>query len=931
MESVKLNNAQQEAVNYCDGPLLIVAGPGTGKTRTIIEKISYLVKNAPKKYDPNKILVVTFTVKAAEELKERLRKSLGDDVETMQISTIHSFCQKMLETFSEYHSLGTAFEVMDEMEQFIFVNSKYRNFGLNEHTDKIKNIDSLINFYNTITENDIDIKELILELRRRRASKLEIDIAKSYELYIAHLNKMNPMRLDFAMLQREFYHLLLKNNEVLEKVREMFDYIFVDEHQDTNPIQDAIIRLISKPKYNITAVGDEDQSIYGFRGASIENFRSFTKRYPNSKIIKLEENYRSPEEIVKTFDEFMRPHRTLEKTIISKKGPGSKPILIKSESPYEEAVNVVEWIKQLKENNNVNYGDIAILFKSVKHHANEIIEMLKEEKIPYVVYGDSSLMRQEEIINTLVLMALVNEYDLEKYYYGKNLLKNETLIKSQLLNLDEKTKEYFKGKNIKDFFNYNYDSLERFGAPKKDIEMLINLKNLKEKKPDKPQLNLFYDLMEITHYLERLYLMHETGADPYAELKLKNLAKFSVILNKVHRITRSKKFNTLMYHLGRMPENKMEDAATVEDEDAVKIMTIHQAKGLEFPVVIIGGITQRRFSANNFGDNLIVEIPEHLLLNKKRYDPNEELRHAFYVAMSRAQKVLAMSYIDGQKWKKSEFITEIENRLGKNWFIKKEDYSEIFGENDHYVSPPEKRLMTFSAVDHYIICPFRFYLTYVLEFQTPEGERQVYGTVVHNCLKKLHSLMAQKKEINVIDIVDIVDTYCKEENTRKYRDGLITDLYHYYEDIREYVKEIIDVERPFSHVSSDLIINGQVDLVIKNKDDELEIVDFKAHKKEGIKQTNVDIQLRTYNMVLNSLYGQKISKISAYAFKDRVRVEFSNSDGEIEKTKQIIEEVEKSINEGKFYRNWKCRLCNSKTDGRCPFYAICYNIEEGDK
>ena len=139
------------------------------------------------------------------------------------------------------------------------------------------------------------------------------------------------------------------------------------------------------------------------------------------------------------------------------------------------------------------------------------------------------------------------------------------------------------------------------------------------------------------------------------------------------------------------------------------------------------------------------------------------------------------------------------------------------------------------------------------------------------------------------------------------------------------------MERPFSHVSSDLIINGQVDLVIKNKDDELEIVDFKAHKKEAIKQTNVDIQLRTYNMVLNSLYGQKISKISAYAFKDRVRVEFSNSDGDIEKTKQIIEKVEKSINEGKFHRNWGCRLCNSKTDGKCPFYAICYNIEKGDK
>lgn len=305
----KMTEQQEKAIKYVESPLLIVAGPGTGKTRVIIEKIKYLIENG---FDPNRILVSTFTIKAADELKDRLRLQLGDKVESMQISTIHSFCHKMLQSFPEYHNFGNIFDVLGELDQFLYVNRNYWNYGLRDYINEI-NVEELINFYNKCTENNVNPKELIKYYEKNNSSKKELAIAKSYKIYLDMLLDLNDTKLDYALLQREFYFLLQNNPDVLNKVREMYDYILIDEYQDTNPIQDAIFKLIAEPKYNITVVGDEDQSIYGFRGASINNFRTFLDRYPGAKKLELEENFRSNKEIVSCFDKFMKPHRTFKK------------------------------------------------------------------------------------------------------------------------------------------------------------------------------------------------------------------------------------------------------------------------------------------------------------------------------------------------------------------------------------------------------------------------------------------------------------------------------------------------------------------------------------------------------------------------------------------------------------------------------------------
>jgi len=919
----KLTKQQLKAVEYTDCPLLIVAGPGTGKTKVLTEKVIYLVKN--KGYDPNRILVSTFTVKAAEELKERLRLSLGNKVENMQISTIHSFCQKMLQTFPEYHNFGNIFDVLDELDQFIFVNKNYWNYGLKDNISDI-DVDELINFYNKCTENDVSPRELVKYYKQHNKPSIEVAIARSYEIYLGNLLNPNDTKLDFSLLQREFYHLMLNNPDVLETVRGMYDYIFIDEYQDTNPIQDAIFKLIAEPSYNITVVGDEDQSIYGFRGASIKNFRTFLQRYPGAKKLELEENFRSCQEIVESFDKFMKPHRTFEKKIYTNNSCFSKPVLISSENKFDEAKAVASFIKKLNHKHNIRYEDIAILFKSVKFHAPEIIDELEKNNIPFIVKGDSSLLSQDEIKDFLVLMLYVNDY--EPNSYQSKWLFDHDVLSCEFLSLEEDTIEKLKD-NVDIYHlleSFDYDKLQRLNIGKEDIKRLINLRNLKKQQSKNKisQLHLFYKILDATEYHYRLFKDLESKKDGNAEIKIRNLSKFSNLIYKFEQNTYSKEFKTFIYHLGSIPDNKMEDAASYEDVDAVRVMTVHQAKGLEFPVVIMAGVTNRRYNRNQQEDEFIIEIPPDLMLDKHVFDRGEEVQRTFYVGFSRAKKMVAVSTIDGRGSKPSGFIEEI----GFDMFISPEEFDKKLSDDDHYKPVKETTKLSYSSVSAYIDCPFRFYMRDYLGFQTPIDYFQTYGVIVHNSLKKLHVLIKEGRDIDIQDVIAIVDMYCKDDDSRKkWRDELITDIWQYYEKTPGFIKKVVDVELPFSYIDSNLVVNGQADLVIKNMDDELEIIDYKSRYKEGLGRMNVDIQLRLYNIALNNKYNGEIKKISAYTFKDNSQTRFGNTEKELDDTKKLVASISESIEDKKFDRNWHGAFCESKA-GKCEFYYLCKKLEE---
>lgn len=909
----ELNTKQKKAIKHTHTPLLIVAGPGTGKTRVIIEKVIYLVEE--KNIDPNRILVSTFTIKAANELKERLRKRLGDDVEGMQISTIHAFCKKMLEMFPEHLSYGNLFEVMDELDQFIFVNKNIWNFGLKDYIKEIK-VDSLINFYNRATENDVDPDKLIEKLKHINATKMEKDIAQSYQIYFAHLTNPINTKLDFALLQREFFHLLVDHPEVLEKIRGMYDYILIDEYQDTNPIQDAIFRMIAEPNYNVTAVGDEDQSIYGFRGASLENFRSFLKRYPEADKKILNKNYRSSVEIVHTFDTYMKPYRTFDKEIVAVKDNFCNPIVLTSGSFKKEGETIVDFIEKLVKHHDVKYGDIAILFKSVKNHSKHIVKTFKELGIPHVVYGDSALLSQKNVLDMLFLLGLVNEYEFNEYDKKKKFKGN--ILRSEILNLEEHSIEKLDGINQYCLFGQINDiKLKQFGICDKDISKLIDLKNLKKslKRNNISLLKQFYKILDITGFHGKLF----ENFNDEKELELRKLALLSKLINKFVENTGSREFSTFLYHINTIPEKKMEDTPQIDDKDVVKMMTIHQAKGLEFPVVILGGITEKRYNFSE-GEDHLIDIPKELMLDKTNFDGDAELRRALYVGMSRAKKLLAFSTIHGKRSKPPEFIDNISRKTDVETLDKNLD--------EHYEAPKEKKRLTYSSINTYLSCPFWFYLRDLINFEIPIAYFQKYGIIVHSCLRKIHIEIKAGKQLSIKDIVKIVDTYCKDDDSKnKWRNELITDLWRYYQDTSNFIGEVVDVELPFSCIVQDIVTTGTVDLVIKNKNDEYEIIDYKARRKEGINKLNVDIQLRMYNLALNEKYDKPIEKISGYTIKDNEQTFFSNCEKDINGTKQLLQNISESMEAKKFERNWGSQFCETST-GKCDFYYLCKRLEE---
>lgn len=909
-----LTSKQQQAVAYTDGPLLIVAGPGTGKTRVLIEKAIYLVNE--REIGPNKILVCTFTIKAANELKERLRQRLGDSVENMQISTIHSFCKKMLETFPAHINFGNIFEVMDELDQFIFVNKNFWNFGLAKFHQEV-DVSSLINFYNKATENNVDEEKLIEKLCGSDISEFEMAIAKSYKYYLSTLLNPDNPRVDFALLQREFYRLIKKNHDVLDEVRSMFDYILIDEYQDTNPIQDAIFRLISEPSYKVTAVGDEDQSIYGFRGASLENFRSFLQRYPHAEKMLLNENFRSSAQIVKTFDRFMKPHRTFTKGIVAMKDEFSAPILLESDTLQEEGENLAKFIRKLNKENNVDFADIAILFKSVRGHSQHIVEALEEKNIPYVVYGDSALLKENVVLDMLILLGLVNNYKFGDY--DKKKLFRYNIIESRLLNLESQSIDKLK-KGLDQYRlleQVSNPKLSRWEIDEKNKKKLLKLKNYKRsvQRNEPSLLRQFYKLLDITGFHAKLF----DQFNDQKELSLRLLAKLSNIINKFEANTGSHKFKSFLNHILNIPENKMEDTPQLDDKDVVKLMTIHQAKGLEFPVVIMGGITKRRYYTNEKDDENLLGIPKELMLNQSEFDQVAELRRSFYVGMSRAQRILVFSVIGKNRDNRSKYLNNIDNLQNPQAFNKNLDI--------HYEAPKEKTRLSFSSINIYLGCPFRFYLRSLIDFATPLEFFQSYGIIVHNCLRKMHLLIKEGEELNMAKMVEIVDMYCKDSVCiKKYRNELISDLWKYYMNSENFIEEVVDVELPYSYIDSDIVTTGKADLVIKDEEEDYILVDFKSRYKSGLEKLNVDTQLRMYNIALNNRYDKPIKKICAYTFKDNEKTFFNNSEQDLQATKGLISEVSEAIESKQFERKWNSNFCESQA-GKCDFYYLCQRLE----
>ena len=915
--------SQRDAAKHFEGPLLIVAGPGAGKTRVLVERVAYLVKK--KKVAPDSILVITFTVKAAEELKARLSNCIGPEVNSMQISTIHSFCHEILKDFSDYHELGATFDVLDSEMQLMFLRSNFYKLGLNKLI-RMGQLPEVLQFFNKCGENRIDPTTLKDYLRKRYPDNQKYqDFCNSYKKYRVLLEENH--KIDFSGLQENVLLLLNKNKRILENIQNHYQFILVDEYQDTNPIQDEFFNLISNPRNNICVVGDEDQSIYAFRGADPWNFIRFKEKH-NSDYVTLDKNFRSTSNIVNLFDNFMEKYRSYPKKIKPSRECGNSIILLKSEDVQDEAKNIVKTIKELKNRNIIpDYGYVTLLFRSVRYHANKIIAELKKNDIPYNVKGHGSFLDRNEIRTMLYMLSYVDPPEYENRFNSWNKWWNISMFDTEFLNLNQKTINSLHNLDKEvdlSLLQKNEDFINIGIVDELDISKLkgLNLLKMEISKKTNSILHIFYDILEISGYLKWLI---EDGTYKSQE-KIFNLAQLSSILNKYEYMNINPKIKDFMWYLYLLPGGMEYDEHVSDNPYSVKISTVHQAKGLEFPVVFVCSVIKNRFPGRKKKEKYLVPVPDELLLKFKNQDltsltedtimPDEfemEERRLFYVAMTRAQDILVVSTADKINVKKvgySPYIQEIEKieKVLDSCNLLEEECEERFKNQDKPVS------LSYSSIDTYNTCPFRYKMIYEYGFQFPPSYMQNYGVILHNCLQKIHTDMKNKKEIKGIRIKKIVDKCWIPLHTNKKKDeiqksSLERKLLDYYHEMMEYVIEIKSAEEPFSFVKKNMEINGRTDLIVENNEGLIELFDFKARDQKGIEETSVEFQLKMYEYALKDKY--KFDNLCAYTFKDNNKTFFNSNEKEIEELDKNLELICEKINNQDFdpKQNKLCPLC----------------------
>ena len=632
---MNFNEQQKKAIELIDGPLLLLAGAGAGKTRVITNRIANMVQNHNIK--PSEILAVTFTVKAANEMKERVEKIINKKIE---ISTFHSFALKLLKEYHKELGYEKNFTIYDVLDQMNIVNLILRknNFKVEEGT--------------------YEIASFISKFKEGNCTQYDFSNVLIFETIFKEYNEIlkNNNAMDFSDILVNTDK-LLDIPDILDKVQDKFRYIMVDEYQDTNNIQYKIVNKIAKKYRNICVVGDENQSIYGFRGANIKNILNFEKDYPDANIIKLEINYRSTQNIVEASNALiMHNKERIEKNIKSNNEPGSKIKYKIFDNEYDEAEKVIE---QIILNIKKNDFDNAILYRT-NAQSRIFEEQLALKKIKYSIKDSNKFHERKEIKKLINFLYFINN-------------NNDFYNAFRALNITNKVIGISVMEKIKDFSLKNgIDILEAMfcsnlikGITVNQYEILNKFSSFVKKIKKLKISEMIIEIYNYTNYFE--YLKKESS---YYSDDIENLEEFFKSIEKFENENIDNDENLLDSFL-----NYIEEISTKSENDknSVKLMTIHSSKGLEFNNIFIVGCEEG-------------QIPKTFESKEKI----EEERRLFYVALTRAKKNVFLSRVKEKMinnkiliCKESEFIKEIpqkylelENKNKKKVNVKEAKFSD---------------------------------------------------------------------------------------------------------------------------------------------------------------------------------------------------------------------------------------------------------------
>ncbi|WP_333861176.1 DNA helicase PcrA [Clostridium sp.] len=649
-----LNKEQYKAVTTVEGPLLILAGAGSGKTRVLTYRIAHMIKDL--NIYPSKILAITFTNKAAGEMKDRIRELVGDEVDSMWVSTFHSSCVRILRREIDKLGYNRNFAIYDSYDQKVVIKQCMKELNIDDNiTDK-----EIINRISRQKDN------LISQDRFKKENEGNFRMNKIADVYVMYQKKLKENNaLDFDDLIFKTVQLFKEHPDILEFYQRKFKYIMVDEYQDTNRSQYEFVRLLAQAEKNICVVGDDDQCIYAWRGADIENILNFENDYINTKIIKLEQNYRSKANILKAANDVISNNfNRKQKVLKTVNDNGDKIKLYRASTDMDEGRYIASQIKELlNEDKNRHYRDFAVLYrKNVQSRIFEDIFM--KSNIPYRIVGGLKFYDRKEIKDILAYLKFIN-----------NPLDNVSLrriINVPKRNIGEATVQKiqsFADSMDESMYNALLDidrSMNLTQRSVNSIKKFLGLINSFIKSRDKISVSdLIKEILNTTGYLEEL----KDSKEPDSISRIENLKELVSAAVEFEVTSEDTSLSAFLEKVTLVSDIDNFDT----DADSVVLMTVHSAKGLEFPVVFMVGMENGIFPGIQSLDN-----PKEM----------EESRRLCYVGITRAKENIYMTFADTRRvfgkmvcYEKSDFIDEISDELKEYDNFKKSDINNFINKS----------------------------------------------------------------------------------------------------------------------------------------------------------------------------------------------------------------------------------------------------------
>lgn len=972
----KLNQAQLEAVRHDQGPLMIIAGAGTGKTTVITHRIAYLIEQ--QKAKPEEILALTFTEKAAAEMEERVDRLLPIGYLDLWISTFHSFCERILKAHALDIGIPNDFKLLNQTDAWLLVRQNFDRFNLDYYRpagNPTKFIHALLQHFSRAKDENVSPEEYLAHVEQLAADvdqtnstnrtddpteiTREREVANAYHVYQQIL--LENEALDFGDLISYTLKLFKSRPQILEEYRRQFKYVLVDEFQDTNWAQYDLVKMLSAPKNNLTVVADDDQAIYRFRGAAMSNVLQFKDDYPDANMISLTENYRSGQAILDCAYEFIKlnnPNRLevqlgegMSKRLLSRRTKDAMLEHLHCASIDEEAIAVVERIMKLHQA-GVPLAEFAILVRA-NDSAEPFIRELERRLIPYQFLALKGLYRKAIILDALALMRVVEHPFHSPSWY--RILSHPTLGISPD-DLVKITHECYRlGRSM-------VEVLERINAVRgvnpdsaRRIEELLHLiGTARAKARRQPVSELYVDLVKSSGLLGSIASLPERTQQE--EFRL--LQQFYERMKSFEALTADRALSRFLQELEHEQASGDEGALKMDPEEGpetVKIMTVHGSKGLEFGHVFIVSLVDRRFPTSEKRD--AIPLPDALVKEKvPEGDVHlEEERRLMYVALTRAKDAVYLTSADDyggvRKKKPSRFLVEMgftDTNVGAIHELPKPDAFEQLAAQRYDLTNAHIKIpsaFSFTQLAAFTTCPLQYKFAHILHVPVFGRQTLSFGKTMHGTLQKFFERwmermgerqgnlfgeiegnferetgglpLALPELLKIYDEAWIDEWYENDVQRENYRAKGRQGLIDYYRQIEEQPPRPLHLEKGFTVKFGDVVVRGRIDRV-DEVDGGVEIIDYKTGRPKTEESISAEDkrQLMIYQIAAAQCFNPplKVARLTYHYLEDNSRVSFLATAEELAALAEEIVATAQAIRTSDFKPTpgFMCAYCDFK-------------------